>query len=60
MLYILSQVFYFFLIDFGNLVPQVTEGNLVVGVKTARGAATDDEDGEGEGEGEGETAAAAE
>lgn len=47
-------------IDFGNLVPQVTEGNLVVGVKTARGAATDEEEGEDEGEGEGETAAAAE
>ena len=43
-------------IDFGKLTCQLQEGNLVVGVKTARGAAADDdddEDEEGE-EGEGE------
>ncbi|NPD83929.1 50S ribosomal protein L25 [Lentimicrobium sp. L6] len=47
-------------IDFGKLVPQITEGNLVVGVKTARGAAVGEEDEDGEGEGEGGEAAAAE
>ena len=46
-------------IDFGKLTCQLAEGNLVVGVKTARGAALDedeeDEDAEGEGEGESES-----
>ena len=47
-------------IDLGNLVPQITEDNLVAGVKTARGAASDEEeeDEDGEGEAEGETPAA--
>lgn len=48
-------------IDFGELVPQITEGNLVVGVKTARGAGGDeDEEEDEEGESEGGEATPAE
>ena len=45
-------------IDFGKLTPQVGESNLIVSVKTARGAALDeDEEGEEGEEGEGEEGA---
>lgn len=39
-------------IDFGKLVPQINEANLVAGVKTARGVVVDAEGEEGEEEGE--------